>query len=143
MKTLTSILVMASLNCFGVDWNALWQLEGACRPNEVGVTGDLGFMQIKPSVFSEYARKGEKWYVEADNRRVAARIMDDRKRRYKSSQQPSGAILGHGNDFGDAILWRCPSRINRPTSQDIDFATRYENLCKANRQKSKPTPKTP
>lgn len=119
-----------------MDWTALWMVEGSCRPDQVGVTGDLGVCQISRPVWNEFARSGEKWWVKADNLKVAARIMDDRRIRYKPVQKPAGGVLGYENDKRDALLWRCPARRNHPTEQDRLFATRYANLCEANRTKA-------
>ena len=114
------------LNCNAMDWWALHQVEGAPRPDQIGVTGDLGAFQISAPVWRQFAKSGEKWFIEADNRAVAERVMAYRQNHYKAVPAPLG---WRQNDFRDALLWKCPGRLKSPSKTDLDFARRYANLC--------------
>jgi hypothetical protein len=142
MKILLAIS-MICLRCQAIDWQALHQVEGSPAANQLGVTNDRGWTQISPAVWDQFARPGERWWIASDNLKVAARVMDDRRRRYKAAVLPVSGTLTYQTDFGDALLWRCPARRNHPTAKDVDFATRYANICESHGRKSKNQTKPP
>ena len=124
MKTTLLILSLA-VQCCAVDvnWWAIHQVEGCPAANQVGCSGDLGFYQISPPVWSQYAHTGEKWWIEADNRAVAKRVMDARFH----------ALGTPRSDFDCALLWFCPSARLKPNRTQRDYASRYAALCARNR----------
>jgi hypothetical protein len=111
--------------CPAMDWTALHEVEGSPSANEVGCSGDLGWLQISSPVWKQYALAGERWYVKSDNIAVAKRIMEARFNR-----------LGlHRSDFDDALVWFCPGRRKNPSAVAIDYATRYRNIVESHRKK--------
>jgi|ERR1035437_79592 hypothetical protein len=124
MKTITIAILFSVAQCKAVevDWWALHQVEGCPAANQVGCSGDLGFYQISPPVWSKYARTGEKWWIEVDNRVVAQRVMEARFIKLRICRNDL-------NDFQVALVWFSPSARLKPNRTQRDYATRYSNLC--------------
>ena len=88
----------------------------------VGRAGERTPFQILPSVWREYSRVPMKRATPAEARRVALAILDDRGRAFRRAH-------GRGpTAFETYLLWHCPARVDRPTTEDRRTAERFEQI---------------
>ena len=124
LATLAALLLACS--CPAMDWEALHEVEGSPKTSQVGVTGDLGWLQISPAVWKQFSKPNERWWVKSDNLAVGKRVMDYR---IKQSLGHRPARSSDFSPFQEALLWHCPAHLSHPRPDEADYAQRYANLC--------------
>lgn len=118
MKLTLALLLLASA-CHGMDWQALASVESGNNDYAVGRANELSRYQLSLGVINE-------WHFDASS-------MTNQPYALSCAKQVLAYRLAHytapAGIYYEALLWRCPARVNKPTRADKDYANRVKNLA--------------
>lgn len=116
-----------------VDLEKLIQIESNGNRFAISRCGALGLCQIMPATWKEFAKKGERWYVPEDNKRVAVAYLNWIKRTLKKWGDKQYANEDHIMACYNGGIGRfrkkgfCVSRMPKETR---DYVRKYNGLHK-------------
>jgi hypothetical protein len=105
-------------------WRALAMLESGNNDRLVGTKGEVTAYQIMPFQWHRYSAKGAVAWDRDEAGSVAVLVWAGNYNSVKGlTSRPMTNKLW-------ALVWHCPGRIDHPTSSDLDYAERFDNLVK-------------
>ncbi|HZR19338.1 MAG TPA: hypothetical protein VFE51_18765 [Verrucomicrobiae bacterium] len=126
LKVIITTVVLGaavSLEVEAMDrWAALSQIETRDNDRAVGAAGEISRFQIKPKLWSQYARSDADWRNPAEALAAARQLMKERCTAFERlyNRQPT--------DFEFYVLWNAPAQVDRPRKAVRERAERFCRL---------------